>query len=81
MDRLEKAWTGFKGGTSARSAGRHRIRALPAMALSAWIYSEGLHDAAELLGIVSSIGLFFAIGGWYILRGAFLALIWWLRRF
>jgi hypothetical protein len=46
---------------------------------SAWIYSEGLHSTAELLGIASSFGCFFAIGGLYVLRGAFFILVWWLR--
>jgi hypothetical protein len=79
MNRLGKLWFLFSG--------RHHFlqRALIAVALyllwlaSAWIYSEGFHDAAVLLGTVSSFGCFFAIGGWYILRGAFFILVWWLR--
>jgi hypothetical protein len=38
-----------------------------------------MHRTAELLGIASSFGCFFAIGGGYVLRGAFFILVWWLR--
>ncbi|MBB3258055.1 hypothetical protein F4827_002921 [Paraburkholderia bannensis] len=79
MNRLAKLWLLFRGW-------HHFLqRAVIAFALylmwlaSAWIYSEGFHGAAELLGTVSSFGCFFAVGGWYILRGAFFILVCWLR--
>lgn len=81
MDRLEKARTRFKGWPWL--AERAVIAAVLYLLwlLSVWIYSEGLHGAAEVLGIVSSTGFFFSIGGWYILRGALFILVWWLRFF
>lgn len=81
MDRLEKAWTGFKGWPRLAQRATVAVALYLLWLFSAWIYSEGLHGAAELLGTVSSIGFFFAIGGWYVLRGALFILVWWLRLF
>ncbi|WP_434718286.1 hypothetical protein P5W98_03375 [Paraburkholderia sp. A1BS-2L] len=81
MDRLEKAWARFKGWPWLAQRDVIAAALYLLWLLSVWIYSEGLHDGAEVLGVVSSIGFFFAIGGWYILRGALFILAWWLRLF
>lgn len=81
MGLLEKARSKFKGWPRLLQRAAVAIVLYLLWLLSVWIYSEGLHGAAELRGIVSSVGFFFAIGGWYILRGALFVLLWWLRLF
>lgn len=81
MDRLEKAWTQFMRWPRLAQRAAIAVALYLVWLLSVWVYSEGLHGTAEFLGIVSSFGFFFAIGGWYILRGAFFLLVWWLRLF
>ncbi|QGZ66989.1 hypothetical protein [Paraburkholderia acidisoli] len=45
----------------------------------AFLYHAGVHDAAIVIGITALFGCFFALGGWYVLRGALHLLAIWLR--
>ncbi len=81
MNRLRKIWFGFRRWPHFMQRVVIAVVLYLLWLFSAWIYSEGWRGTAEILGIVSSFGCFFAIGGWYVLRGAFLILVLWLRFF
>lgn len=78
---LGKLWLQFRGLPSLVRRGIIAAILYLLWLFSAWIYSEGLHGAAVLLGAASSFGFFFAIGGRHILRFALFILVWWLRLF
>ncbi|NIE66119.1 hypothetical protein [Burkholderia sp. Ax-1719] len=79
MNRLGTIWDDFRRWPHVVQRAAIALALYLLWLFSAWTYSEGMHRTAELLGIVSSFGCFFAIGGGYVLRGAFFILVWWLR--
>lgn len=79
MDRIKKVWTTFMSWPVIARRAAIAVVCYLVWLSSAWLYSEGLHDAAVYIGLASALGFFFAVGGWYALRGASFLLVWWLR--
>ncbi|MFP3708495.1 hypothetical protein SB783_31235 [Paraburkholderia sp. SIMBA_009] len=79
MDKLEKAWIAFMNWPAIGRRAAIAVVCYLVWLSSAWLYSEGLHETAVFIGLVSALGFFFAVGGCYALRGAGFLLVWWLR--
>ncbi|MEQ0776571.1 hypothetical protein ABLT15_30110 [Paraburkholderia tropica] len=71
MDRIEKAWTTFMSWPVIARRAAIAVVCYLVWLSCAWLYTLGLHDAAVFIGTVSSIGMFIAIGGLYVLRCIF----------
>lgn len=81
MEKLARVWVRFRqwpvlGQRAAMAAACYAV-----WLLSIGLYCLGLQSVAEFLGFGAAFAFFFAIGGAYVLRGAFFLLVWWLRLF